>query len=154
MANAILKSDERLYMQIFATEQATAPTVAQITAAANRVDDKGVYDFLVTPTSGLRTRRGNDPNNTGATYRQLNGRSDFTVTFSAEYSADTQSLFNHGICAGYFVYFVQRPQGDGTGKPNIHAACIISAPTPGDDDGGDIWTFTAPGSGVISVTDQ
>ena len=154
----VQKANSRVYMVVSATEPATLPTLATVAATANRVDDKGLDRFAVVPVRQRRVRLGNDTGNTGNVYRDALKGEDFTASWRVEYRDDANALaatlFNHGICANYFVSFVLREDGDGSGKPQIYGHCLISTPTPGEDNRGDIFTMAAEGHGGLDVSAQ
>ena len=150
--------DSRVYMQVAATKPATLPAIATIAVTANRVDDKGLDRFLVAEVRQRRIRLGNDAANSAKVYRDALKGQDFTSSWRSEYrdeaTALARTLWNHGLCANYYVSFVFRPEGDGAGKPQLYGHCMIAQPTPADDSRGRIFTFTAEGDGGVDVSDQ
>ena len=152
------RSQSRLYFIVNAEEPTTNPTLATIATTANRVDNKGVDSFDIVPATNLRVKLGNDEENTGNTYREKLKGMDFTVTWRMEYRDQSTDLvpakFNYGLCAGYYVSFVLREHGDGSGKVQSYGHCFIETPQPGDDNQGKIFTVSALGNGGVDVSDQ
>ena len=154
----VQRPDSRVYMSVSATEPTTLPTIAQITASANRVDNKGLDRMTLQEVRQRRVRLGNDTANTGKVYRDALKGQDFTASWRAEYRDDAtglmKALFNNGLCANYVVSFVFRREGDGSGKAQYYGHCLISTPTEGEDARGTIYTFASEGHGGLSVSNQ
>ena len=145
----------RLYMQVFADKPANFPTAPTLNESADRVDDKGVYGFLPSPTAGTRVKGGNDPANTGRARRQFNGFEDFTVpAFTVEYNEETQSKFNHGVIHKHWIHFWLRKLGDGAGLPQERGWIAVTGVTPVDLEGGLGWSLTVEGSEGLHLENQ
>ena len=133
-----------------------AADIATIAVPANRVDNKGVDQFTVAESRERRILFGNDDANSGKVYREALKGQDFTASWRAEYRTGANdvlpNLFNHGMCANFFVSLVMREQGDGSGLPQWYGHCLVATPQPGRDNRGRIYTFTAEGDGGIDVS--
>ena len=126
-----------------------ADMVLKIGPAANNLTtisgpSNGLATAGVTPTAGTRVIPGG-----GASYRQLNGVTDWTFPFTVDANPTTWPLLWNKV--GADLFFEWSPIGEGAGNPRVTGKGIITVPlTPSTDD---VLTFdvTAEADGPLAV---
>lgn len=123
--------------------------IVKIGPAANALveisgEGNGLANFSLEPTATTRVIPGG-----GASYRQLNGVTDWTASFTVDANAVTWPLLWNKVGADLFIEW--GPLGDSNGNPKVEAKGIISIPVPAPTD--DVITFdvSVEGDGPLAV---